>query len=192
MRRIYIIAGPNGAGKTVASHASLSKVFDCNEFVNADEIARALSPFNPESMAIKSGRLMLGRIRELLDANKSFAFETTLSTKSYVSLIKESHKKGYSVTLYFLYLNSVEIAMNRVHTRVQEGGHNIPPDVIKRRYNAGLKNFFNLYKDIVDSWVLLDNSEPKSKLIASKSKQFDTFITNNYLWYHLKNMYYGK
>lgn len=192
MKRMYIIAGPNGAGKTVASHASLSKVFNCNEFVNADEIAKALSPFNPESVAIKSGRLMLGRIRELLESNESFAFETTLSTKSYVSLIRESHEKGYIVTLYFLYLNSVEIAMDRVHTRVQEGGHDIPPEIIKRRYNAGLINFFNLYKDIVDSWVLLDNSKPKSVLIASKSKQFDTFIAQNELWHHLKKTYYGR
>lgn len=133
MKNIYIIAGPNGAGKTTASYTILPEIFNCDEFVNADEIAKGLSPFNPDAVAIQSGRMMLQRINYLLANDKSFALETTLSTKSYASLIKKAKSKGYKITLLFLSLDSIELAINRVSIRVKEGGHNIPTDVIRRR-----------------------------------------------------------
>ena len=132
MKNIYIIAGPNGAGKTTVSYTILPEIFNCDEFVNADEIAKGLSPFNPDAIAIKSGRMMLQRINDLLANNKSFALETTLATKSYTSLIRKAKSKGYTITLLFLSLDSIELAINRVSIRVKEGGHHIPTDVIKR------------------------------------------------------------
>ena len=145
MKKLYIIAGCNGAGKTTASYTILPDVLKCNEFVNADEIAKGLSPFNPESTSILAGRLMLNRIRSLLSKGKNFAFETTLSTRSYTKFVEQAKHSGYSVTLLFLWLNSEDLAVKRVQVRVKEGGHNIPEDVIRRRYQNGLSNFFKLY-----------------------------------------------
>lgn len=158
---LYIIAGCNGAGKTTASYSVLPRLLDCKEFVNADEIAKGLSPFNPESVAIEAGKLMLQRIDMLLNQSKTFAIETTLATRSYSTLIKRAHEKGYFVVLLFFWLPSPEMAEARVATRVQEGGHNIPTETIHRRYWLGLKNFFNIFKPIVDSWMFFNNaSEP--------------------------------
>ncbi len=134
MSNLYIIAGCNGAGKTTASYTILPEILDCKEFVNADNIAAGLSPFNPESVALEAGRIMLVRIRELIDEHVDFAFETTLATRSYVSLIKEAKKKGYSIVLVFFWLDSAGQAIKRVAMRVSEGGHNIPDDVVTRRY----------------------------------------------------------
>ena len=145
--------GCNGAGKTTASYTILPEILDCKEFVNADEIARGLSPFQPEKVAIQAGRLMLNRIKTLVCLGESFALETTLATKSYMNLIDEAKEKGYQITLLFFLLRSVDLAIMRVKNRVQEGGHNIPEDVIKRRYVSGLKNFFDLYLPIVDNWL---------------------------------------
>ena len=144
MKSIYIIAGPNGAGKTTASYTILPEIFDCKEFVNADEIARGISPFNPEKVAIQAGRLMLKRINDLLNEEGTFAIETTLSTKLFAEFINRAKTKGYEIILLFLRLNSVDLAIKRVKTRVDEGGHNIPNEVIRRRYIAGLKNLFQL------------------------------------------------
>jgi predicted ABC-type ATPase len=141
MPDLYIIAGPNGAGKTTASFTILPQIFKCREFVNADEIARGLSPFNPESVAFEAGRIMLQRIEQLVEANQTFAFETTLSTRSYVKLIERCRGQGYTINLIFLWLNSPELAAERVQTRVEKGGHSIPEDVIRRRYEKGLRNF---------------------------------------------------
>ena len=156
---LYIIAGPNGAGKTTASFNLLPDVLHCPNFVNADEIARGLSPFNPESVAIEAGRLMLKRISELLQRNESFSIETTLSTRSYFRLIEKAHTQGYEVTLLFFWLKSPEQAIERVAERVAKGGHNIPEDIIVRRYWEGLDNLFNIYMPIVDTWVLVNNGE---------------------------------
>lgn len=130
---LYIICGPNGAGKTTASYSVLPKILHCKEFVNADEIARGLSPFNPENVAIEAGRIMLNRIKELLSRNKSFSIETTLATRSYCRLIEKAHQQGYKVTLLFFWLKSPEQAIERVAERVSKGGHNIPQDIIVRR-----------------------------------------------------------
>lgn len=154
---IYIIAGCNGAGKTTASYTVLPEILHCREFVNADEIARGLSPFNPESVAIEAGRLMLERIDYLFGKGVTFAIETTLATRSYRKLIETAHSRGYKVVLLFFWLDSPRTAIKRVSRRVSEGGHNIPSDVIERRYWNGLKNFFNIFMPIVDSWALYDN-----------------------------------
>ncbi len=155
---LYIIAGPNGAGKTTASLTILPELLDCNEFVNADIIAYGLSPLNPDSVAIQAGRMMLSRINELLSEDVSFALETTLATRSYASLIKKAQDKGYQVVLLYFWLKSAEHAKNRVAKRVSEGGHNIPTDVIERRYVAGVRNLFEIYSDICDTVFVYDNT----------------------------------
>jgi predicted ABC-type ATPase len=158
MPTLYIIAGPNGAGKTTASYTLLPDMLDCREFVNADEIARGLSPFNPESMAFEAGRIMLQRIEQLVDSKTTFAFETTLSTLSYADMIRRCREKSYEVVLIFLWLNSPELAVERVRSRVAKGGHNIPEDVVRRRYRKGLKNFVDLFMPLCDEWMVADNS----------------------------------
>ena len=135
-KNLYIISGPNGAGKTTASYTVLPKILHCKEFVNADENARGLSPFNPSGMAIEAGKLMLKRIDELLQKEESFSIETTLSTRSYFKLVETAHQKGYDVTLLYFWLKSPEQAIERVAERVSKGGHDIPNDTIFRRYWA--------------------------------------------------------
>lgn len=167
-KNLYLIAGCNGAGKTTASYTILPEILHCKEFVNADEIAKGLSPFQPETVGIEAGRIMLNRINDLLARNESFAFETTLATRSYVQKIKIAQAQGYHVTLLFFWLQNVEMAQERVKIRVQEGGHNIPKDVIERRYILGIKNLFNLYLPIVDEALIFDNTIGKHELIAEK------------------------
>jgi len=178
-KNLYIISGCNGAGKTTASFNILPELLNCKEFVNADEIARGLSPFQPEKVSIEAGRLMLKRIDELINSNQDFSFETTLSTKSFVNTIENAKSKGYYVTLIFFWLESIELAKDRVQKRVSEGGHNIESDVIERRYKAGIKNLFNLYCDKVDSLLIYDNSTAESQLIAEKEIENETFTIHN-------------
>ncbi|MBC8323767.1 MAG: zeta toxin family protein [Candidatus Marinimicrobia bacterium] len=185
MKKIYIIAGPNGAGKTTASYTFLPEIIDCNEYVNADEIAKGLSPFNADKIGIKAGRLMLSRMKELLEKNETFAIETTLALKSYASLIQKAKKRGYEIILIFLSLNSVQLAIKRVKTRVAEGGHDIPNDTIKRRYKKGLLNFFNIYIPLADEWLIIDNSGEKFQLIAEGTKS-NIKIKNNSVWLKLQ------
>lgn len=170
---LYIIAGCNGAGKTTASYSVLPDLLECREFVNADEIAKGLSPFNPESVAIEAGKLMLQRINLLLSKGKTFAIETTLATRSYATLVSRAHECSYNVVLLFFWLPSPEMAVIRVAKRVSEGGHNIPTETIYRRYWLGLQNFFNIFTPIVDSWMFFDN-ENKSHLIASSNAIVDS------------------
>lgn len=167
-KNLYIIAGCNGAGKTTASYTILPEILNCKEFVNADEIAKGLSPFQPEKVSFEAGRIMLNRIDELLQKEVDFAFETTLSAKSYLSIVKKARNQGYFVTLIFFWLNSVELAKQRVKIRVSEGGHNIPEDVIERRYTRGIKNFFDIYLNNCDNVMLFDNSNKLPVLIAEK------------------------
>ena len=163
---LYIIAGCNGAGKTTASFTVLPEMLNCREFVNADEIAKGLSPFNPEGVAIQAGRLMIDRILHLLKEGETFAFETTLATRSYIKLIQRAQKRGYFVTLLFFSLSTPEQAIARVAKRVSLGGHNIPTEVITRRYDAGLNNLFQLYIPVVDYWTLYNNSNIPGEKIA--------------------------
>lgn len=190
MKSLYIIAGPNGAGKTTLSYTILPEIFECEDFVNADEIARGLSPFNVEKAALKAGRLMLERISELLEKGESFAFETTLSTRSYVNLINRAKAKGYEIILLFLALESVKLAVERVEIRVSEGGHNIPVDTIKRRYEVGLKNLFELYIPIVDKWMLVDNSSESFEFVAEGTGT-ELIIRSEEKWAYLNRDNYG-
>lgn len=178
-KKLYIISGCNGAGKTTASFNILPDLLNCKEFVNADEIARGLSPFQPEKVSIEAGRLMLKRIEELINSNQDFSFETTLSTKSFIKTIEKAKSKSYYITLIFFWLESVELAKDRVQKRVIEGGHNIEPDVIERRYKVGIKNLFHLYSNKVDSLLIFDNSKPESELIAEKEIENENFTIHN-------------
>jgi predicted ABC-type ATPase len=187
-KNLYIIAGCNGAGKTTASFTILPEIIECKEFVNADEIAKGLSPFQPEKVAFESGRIMLKRITELLFDNQSFAFETTLSTKSYKSKILEAKEKGYTVTLLFFWLQNVELAKARVKTRVSEGGHNIEPEIIERRYFRGIKNLFKIYLPIVDGAIIFDNSNGKHELLAEKTVDGQLNIIDSIKFNELKNL----
>jgi predicted ABC-type ATPase len=182
MANLYVLAGCNGAGKTTASYSVLPDMLQCKEFVNADEIAKGLSPFQPENVAIEAGRIMLGRIKNLISHNVDFAFETTLATKSYVPFIREAQSKGYFVTLVYFWLNSPELAVERVKTRVIAGGHNIPEDVIRRRYNAGMHNLSKLYLPICDYWLIIDNSEPPFQIIAEGFKTEIADINNQIIY----------
>jgi len=162
---LYIIAGCNGAGKTTASMVVLPEILKCKEFVNADEIAKGLSPFNPEGMAIEAGKLMLRRADNLLSQKATFAIETTLATRSYRNLVLRAKKAGYMVILLFFWLPSPNIAEIRVAQRVASGGHNIPKEVIHRRYWHGLQNLFNIFIPIVDKWSLYDNSDSMRPIV---------------------------
>ncbi len=182
MPTLYIIAGCNGAGKTTTSYTLLPDMLICKEFVNADEIARGLSPFQPETVSFQAGRIMLNRIKELLKGKNDFGFETTLSTRSYVHFIREAKKQGYSVVLIFFWLESVDLAKARVKARVEKGGHNIPATVIERRYIRGSDNFFTIYKDLSDSWIIYDNSHEVPEIIAKGSTSLVSYIYNDDLW----------
>jgi predicted ABC-type ATPase len=188
-KNLFIIAGCNGAGKTTASFTILPDILDCKEFVNADEIAKGLSPFQPEKVSFEAGRIMLNRVKELLDHDETFAFETTLATRSYTGKIHQAKKKGYRVILLFFWLQNVELALERVRTRVLEGGHNIEPEVIQRRYVNGIQNLFGLYLPIVDEAMIFDNSAGKHELIATKN-QDDLEVLNESKFAKLLN--YGE
>ncbi|MBE6319115.1 MAG: zeta toxin [Bacteroidales bacterium] len=175
-KNIYIISGCNGAGKTTASYTVLPEILQCREYVNADEIAKGLSPFNPEGVAIEAGRLMLQRIEELLNRNESFSIETTLATKTYINLVRRAQKKGYWVHLIYFWLETPELAIQRVAERVSKGGHNIPIDVIRRRYKAGICNLFNLFMKEVDLWIIYDNSCTPRSFVAKGGKKISNEI----------------
>ncbi|MDI1234931.1 MAG: zeta toxin family protein [bacterium] len=183
---LYIIAGCNGAGKTTASFTILPEILNCMEFINADEIAKGLSPFQPEKVAFESGRIMLNRINELMKSDSNFAFETTLSTKSYKNKIALAKQNNYKVILLFFWLRKVELAIKRVEKRVVEGGHSIETEIIKRRYVNGIKNLFKIYIPIVDEIMIFDNSEGKYDLIAEKTSDSELHIINAKKYYDLK------
>lgn len=164
-KKIVIIAGPNGAGKTTFAREFLPFEAGCPVFVNADMIAAGLSPFQPDVAAFRAGRVMLGEIANHVAAGRNFAFETTLSGLTYATMIPEWRSVGYRVKLLFLSLDSEEEAIARVAMRVRQGGHNIPPDVIRRRFANGMKNFREIYQARVDFWQWYDNSGPVPQLL---------------------------
>lgn len=163
---IYIVAGPNGAGKTTFAREFLPNYAECLDFVNADLIADGLSPFAPERVAIRAGRLMLEQMHLFADRNRDFGFETTLSGKTYSRFLQELKDRGYRIHLFFLWLPSIDIALERIADRVRRGGHNIPGDVVRRRFKRGLPNLFQIYRPLLDSWAIIDNSTDAPKLIA--------------------------
>jgi predicted ABC-type ATPase len=170
----------------------LVDTLDCKEFVNADEIAKGLSPFQPEKVAFEAGRIMLNRIDELLKKGINFSFETTLSTRSYKSFVLNAQQQGYKVTLLFFWLQTVELAKERVKTRVLEGGHNIPEDVIERRYLRGIQNLFDIYLNMVDAALIFDNSFGKHQLIAQTVNLKEIELIDESKFYKLKAYYNGK
>jgi len=182
MPNLYIIAGCNGAGKTTASFTLLPEMLNCREFVNADEIARGISPFQPESAAIGAGKIMLNRINELISLQVDFAFETTLSAKYFVNLIQKAQKNGYFVTIVFFWLENVELAIHRVKIRVNEGGHDIPEGVIKRRYKSGIENLIFKYIPVSDYWMVINNSKRTFYIIAEGFKDIETDIKDESIW----------
>lgn len=170
LKKIIIIAGPNGAGKTTFARDFLPAEAQTFRFINADLIAAGLAPFNPESASFKAGRLMLQEIDECVNAGHSFAFETTLSGLSYLKKITVWQHLGYQVKLWFLSLPNEDIAVSRVARRVLQGGHNIPEDIIRRRFKAGLENFHKRYSKVVDSWAYFDSYTRPIRLIDWSNK----------------------
>jgi predicted ABC-type ATPase len=168
--RIIIIAGSNGAGKTTFAREFLPKEIGCPVFVNADLIAAGLSPFEPATAAIRAGRMMIEEIETYVREKRSFAFETTLSGRRYARMIPQWQDLGYRIKLVFLYLEDVKIAIERIRVRVRQGGHGIPEDVVRRRYEAGWRNFQQTYRKLVDTWVVYDNSGETPVLVDSGGK----------------------
>ncbi len=178
MPKLYIISGCNGSGKTTASYTLLPDLLGCREFVNSDEFAKSLSPFDPGSASITASRYMLMKINYLLGRYEDFSIETTLATRSLVKIINEAHSVGYEVTLLYFWLNSPELAIQRVRDRVASGGHNIPDNVVRRRYMMGLQYFFDTYRPICDRWILADNSKSNFSIVAEGTKQY-SYIRDN-------------
>lgn len=170
MKTCILIAGPNGAGKTTFATEFLPKEAALENFLNADLIAAGLSPFAPERVAVEASKILLDRVRECLRRGESFAVESTLSGKAHLRLIQEARAGGYRVVLHFLKLPSVDLAIERVRRRVRKGGHNIPEEVIVRRYARGLQNL-EIYKAVADDWKVWDNSRGAPELIDEKDKQ---------------------
>ncbi|MBR5610191.1 MAG: zeta toxin family protein [Bacteroidales bacterium] len=186
MPKLFIIAGCNGAGKTTASFTILPEILNCHEFVNADIIAKGLSPFAPEKAAVAAGRILLERVKELMESGKDFAIETTLATRTHVKMIKEAQERGYIVTILFFWLNMPSLAIERVRLRVQSGGHNVSEDKIRRRYDMGIIHLFQLYLPICDYWIIIDNSNAPM-IISEGGKDITTKIHNKTLFNQLIN-----
>ena len=185
---IVLIAGPNGAGKSTAAPALLRDALGVTEFVNADVIARGLSAFDPEGMAFGAGRLMLSRLRELAARQASFAFETTLASRSFAPWIADLKDEGYAFHLVFLWLPGAEAAITRVAERVRTGGHDVPAETIRRRYEAGLRNLFSLYMPLATSWRVYDNSSPGDSVpIATGNGILERSIANPEIWDGIKS-----
>ena len=184
---LYIIAGPNGAGKTTFARKFLPDYAKCLEFVNVDLIANGISPFDPERAALRAGRIMLEQIHSLAQRRLDFGFETTLSGKAYIKLLQKMKKGGYLIHLFFLWINDVELALERIRLRVRNGGHAIPEATVRRRFGRSLANFLLVYKHLADSWTIFDNSGDVPKMVAfeesGKIEILDPDLFNNLLKY---------
>ena len=186
---IVVIAGPNGAGKSTTAPALLAGVLGVIEFVNADVIAQGLSAFNPEGAAMEAGRVMLRRLKELAASRASFAFETTLASKSFAPWIQRLCKGGYEFHLIFLYLPSPELAIERVANRVRAGGHHVSPEVVRRRYFGGIRNFFRLYRPLASQWRVYDNDDRSGpRLIAAGSAATEELVADAAMWHRIKEV----
>lgn len=167
---MYVIAGCNGAGKTTASYSILPEMLECTQFINSDEIAKELSA-QSKGIKFEATRIMLSRMYALIEEGSDFAFETTLATKTFKAIIKKAKDKGYKVTLVFFWLDTPELALRRVQERVEHGGHDVPKDVVYRRYVAGMRYLSQIYIPIADYWMIIDNSNNPFKLIADGAKE---------------------
>jgi len=168
-KHVYIIAGSNGSGKTTFAKTFLPRYAECPQFVNADLIAMGLSPFDPQKAALKAGKLVLQQIIEYSKLGMDFGFETTLSGKSYVRVLQKLHDKGYQLHLFFLWIPTTSLAIARISGRVLEGGHNVPSEDVRRRFSRCIINFFALYKPLMDTWMIFDNSGTKPELMAQQT-----------------------
>lgn len=189
MPNFYIISGPNGAGKTTASLQILKEWLKCEVYCNADEIARGLNPLKPESASIQAGRILLSRVKAMMNEEVDFAVETTLATRIFASLIRDAHDMGYSVTLIYFWLNMPSLAVERVKLRVLSGGHNIPEDSIRRRYWQGIVNLFDIYIPAVEYWIIVDNSTSAAEIVAEGGDAVTTKIHNKTKLNQLLNYY---
>jgi predicted ABC-type ATPase len=167
---VYIIAGPNGAGKTTFAQEFLPHYADCANFINADLIAQGVSPFSPDAAAFRAGRLMLGEIALRVRRRDDFGFETTLSGLSHLKLIHNLKKGGYRVQIFYLWLPTVELALDRVRGRVLRGGHDVPEVVLRRRFNRSIRNFMKNYRLLADLWTFFDNSGETPEIVASEAE----------------------
>ena len=183
---IYILGGPNGAGKTTAAKVLLPQKLPVEFFVNADEIARRIAPGNPDTAAFEAGRRMIGRIRELIRAEESFAFETTCAAKTYIKLLHDCRVAGWRVSLLYLWLPSPEYSIARVERRVKEGGHFIPGEVVRRRYHSGLRNMYRLYLPLADDVTIYDNRDDAMHLIARRAPDSPLVILDEELWTRIR------
>lgn len=184
----YIIAGPNGVGKTTFAREFLPNYADCKNFINADLIAQGMSPFSPETAAFHAGRIMLGEIKLFAKRGADFGFETTLSGRSHLHLIRQLKNKGYAAHFFFLWVPSVDLALSRVRARVSEGGHNVPEAVVRRRFGRSIRNFFIHYRRLADSWSLFDNSGATPIVIAFE-KQGEAHIMEREIYNELVARY---
>lgn len=182
MPNLYVIGGANGSGKTTVALSVLPSILGVFEYVNADAIAAGLSPLNPESMAIQAGRLMLERLQTSVNSGVDFAFETTLAARTFAPLLRDYKAKGYTINLIYFWLRSPDLAIKRVARRVASGGHSIPEDVIRRRYDRGRRNLIELYLPLCDSWIVYDNSEPTFKLVAECGMGQNPIIYEQEIW----------
>lgn len=169
MPSILILAGPNGAGKTTISREVLANTLGFTEFVNADVIAAGLSGFDPERVAFAAGRIMLARLRDLAEARSTFAFESTLASRTFAPWLDQLKLSGYEIHIVYTWLRSSELAVNRVKARIRKGGHSVPPDIITRRYFRSMSNFWNLYRPLAIRWLILDNSDSSLEWVADGS-----------------------
>jgi predicted ABC-type ATPase len=174
--QVAVLGGINGAGKTSSADPILRVGMRMPVFVNADTIARGLNAFDPESEAIKAGRVMLEHLRDLARRRRSFAFETTLAGRTYADWLRELRQSGYAVHLFYYWLRSPDLAIRRVADRVRAGGHHIPDETIRRRYPRSVRNFLELYRPVVTTWQVYDNSNGRPRLIAFNNSYFDTIL----------------
>jgi predicted ABC-type ATPase len=187
---VVVLAGPNGAGKSTAALLILKDALGVAEFVNADVIARGLSGFEPERAALAAGRIMLGRLRDLARHRVNFAFETTLASRTFAPWLADLIRSGYQFHLVFLWLPSADLAVARVAARVQEGGHDVPEQTIRRRYDGGLSNLFRLYQPMTTSWQLCDNSGTSGpRPIASGQSGLTRIVEDPTMWEQIKTRY---
>ena len=189
MPHVFVLGGPNGAGKSTTARLLLPDYLGIHEFVNADDIARGLCAFAPDSVAFEAGRIMLQRLRQLAERRVSFAFETTLATRSFAPWLQELQAdRGYAVHVLYLWIASPRLALDRVEKRVRAGGHHIPAPVLRRRYERGRFNFLNLYRPLADNWAVYDNSHSSPRTVAYGGRHEPACILDPATWREIEEV----